>query len=186
MNLIILGAPGSGKGTQAKLIAEKFSLSHISTGQLLRAESENGTEKGQLVAKLLSQGGLLPFETVLDVLNPVILKAQAGFILDGTPRDLHQAEYLEYFFNQNNLNLDKVLYLDIPKDESLKRLLKRAETEHRSDDNSQTILHRLEVYQKDTLPVINYYQSKGLLIKIDGTPDIQTIFLDIVNHLSLA
>lgn len=188
MHLIILGAPGSGKGTQAKLLAEKFNLTHISTGQLLRSESQKDTQKGKLIAKLLSEGSLLPFETVLDVLDPVIQKARddSGFILDGTPRDLHQAEYLDYFFQKLNISLDKVLYLNIPKDESLKRLLKRAETEHRSDDNSQTILHRLDVYEKETLPVIEYYQKQNKLIEIDGAPDIQTIFLDLVTHLSLA
>lgn len=185
MHLIILGAPGSGKGTQAKLLAEKFKLTHISTGQLLRSESQKDTEKGKLIAKLLSEGSLLPFETVLELLEPVV-QSSPQFILDGTPRDLHQAEYLEYFFQKLNISLDKVLYLNIPKDESLKRLLKRAETEHRSDDNSQTILHRLDVYEKETLPVIEYYQKQNKLIEIDGTPDIQTIFLDLTNHLSLA
>lgn len=185
MHLIILGAPGSGKGTQAKLLAEKFNLTHISTGQLLRAESQKDTDKGKLIANLLTTGSLLPFETVLELLEPV-LQNSPQFILDGTPRDLRQAEYLDYSFQKLKITLDKVLYLNIPQDESLKRLLKRAQTEHRSDDNAQTILHRLEVYEKETLPVIQFYKSQNKLIEIDGTPDIQTIFNDIVNHLSLA
>jgi len=186
MNLIILGAPGSGKGTQAKLIAEKFGLKHISSGELLRQEAESGSEKGRLVADLLKTGELLPFETVLDCLEPALVNAKDGFIIDGTPRDLKQAEYLEWFLDQRSLKVDKVIYLAVPKEESLKRLLKRSEIEHRSDDSQDTILNRLEVYQKETKPVIDYYRQKGILIEIDGTPDIQTIFDDIVNHLILA
>ncbi len=186
MNLIILGAPGSGKGTQADLLAEKFGLTHLSSGQLLRKEAETGSPKGKLIADLLVGGQLLPFETVLEVLQPALLAAKDGFILDGTPRDLHQSEYLEYFFDQNKITLNKVIYLDIPIEEGVKRIMKRGQIEHRSDDNYITVKKRMEAYQTETLPVIDYYQNKGLLVKIDGTPDIQTIFQDIINHLTLA
>ncbi len=186
MNLIILGAPGSGKGTQADLLAEKFGLTHLSSGQLLRKEAETGSPKGKLIADLLVGGQLLPFETVLDVLQPALLAAKDGFVLDGTPRDLRQSEYLEYFFNQNKITLNKVIYLNIPIEEGVKRIMKRGQIEHRSDDNYDTVKKRMEAYQTETLPVINFFEKKGLLIKIDGTPDIQTIFQDIINHLTLA
>ncbi len=186
MNLIILGAPGSGKGTQADLLAEKFGLTHLSSGQLLRKEAETGSPKGKLIADLLVGGQLLPFETVLDVLQPALLAAKDGFVLDGTPRDLRQSEYLEYFFNQNKITLNKVIYLNIPIEEGVKRIIKRGQIEHRSDDNYDTVKKRMEAYQTETLPVINFFEKKGLLIKIDGTPDIQTIFQDIINHLTLA
>lgn len=186
MNLIILGAPGSGKGTQADLLAEKFSLTHLSSGALLRAEAESGSEKGKLIANLLVSGVLLPFETVLEVLETALKATKEGFILDGTPRDVRQAEYLEYFFNENKIKLNKVIYLDIPLEEGVKRILKRAQIEHRSDDNYESVKKRMEVYQAETLPVIEFYEKQSLLLKIDGTPDIQTIFKDIVSRLTLA
>ncbi len=186
MNLTILGAPGSGKGTQADLLAEKFHLVHLSSGQLLRQEAKSGTPKGKLIADLLVEGKLLPFETVLEVLEPALKSAKDGFILDGTPRDVHQSEYLDYFLQENKINLDKVIYLDIPIEEGVSRIMKRAEIEHRADDNYDSVKKRMEVYREQTTPVIDYYDKKSLLLKIDGTPDIQTIFKDIVNHLTLA
>ncbi|MEK7063909.1 MAG: adenylate kinase [Patescibacteria group bacterium] len=186
MNLVILGPQGSGKGTQAKLLAEKFSLVHLSSGDLLRAEADSGSQKGKIIADLLARGSLLPFETVLEVLEPALKKAKDGFILDGTPRDLKQAEYLDYFLDKIGIKIDKVIYLSLPPEDSLTRLLKRAQIEHRSDDTPETIKHRLEIYEQETTPVLDYYRAKDLVIEIDGRPDIQTIFKDIIAHLTLA
>lgn len=186
MNLIILGAPGSGKGTQADLLAKEFNLVHLSSGQLLREEAEAKTPKGKIIAGLLGHGKLLPFETVLDLLGPALLSAQAGFILDGTPRNLSQTDPLNYLFSENKIKIDKVIYLDIPIEEGIKRIMKRAEIEHRSDDNYDSAKTRMETYQTETLPVIDYYQKQGLLLKIDGTPDIQSISTDIVTRLTTA
>ena len=186
MNLIILGAPGSGKGTQADLLAEKFGLTHLSSGQLLRKEAETGSPKGKLIADLLVGGKLLPFETVLEVLEPALKTVTNGFILDGTPRNLHQSEYLDYFFNQNKITLNKVIYLDIPIEEGVKRIMKRGQIEHRSDDNYDSVKIRMKAYQVETMPVIDFFEKRGILIKIDGTPDIQTIFNNIVTQLITA
>src|SRR5258706_15695091 len=122
MNLIILGPQGSGKGTQAKLLAERPHLVHISTGFLLREKAKLNTPKGKLIADLLKTGELLPFATVLDVLEPILLESKNGFILDGTPRDLPQAEYLDSFLTERKIIIDKVLLLDIPREVSLDRL----------------------------------------------------------------
>ena len=183
MNLIILGPQGSGKGTQAKLLAEKFGLKHISTGELLRAEAESGSEKGKLIGKILESGELMTFETVCEVLEPALHSAKSGFILDGTPRDIKQLEYLDWLLKENNIEIDKTILLDIPREVSLSRLSKRAEIEHRSDDTPEAINERLNIYEKNTLPVIEEYRRQGKLLEINGTPDIQTIFQDIVSNL---
>jgi len=185
MNLIILGPQGSGKGTQANLIAQKYGLKHISTGELLRTEAKSGSEKGNHIAKILTTGELMPFETVVEVLEPALLSSTSGFILDGTPRDPKQAEYLDWFLNEKGLKIDKVILLDIPREESLKRLTKRAQVEHRTDDTPEAINERLNIYENSTTPIIENYRSQGKLLAIDGTPDIQTIFADIITKLEI-
>lgn len=184
MNLIILGPQGSGKGTQAKLLAEKFGLKHISTGELLRAEAQSGSEKGNKIDKILDSGELMTFENVVEVLEPALLSAKSGFILDGTPRDFRQAEYLDQFLKDINIQIDKIILIEIPRDESLKRLQKRAEIEHRADDTPKAINERLNLFETNTLPVIEHYRRQGKLLEIDGTPDVQTIFEDIVSKLT--
>lgn len=186
MNLVILGAPGSGKGTQAELLAKHFNILHISSGELLRQEAESGTHKGQLIKDLQTSGQLLPFETVLDVLEPSFKSSSVGFILDGTPRNIHQAEALDYFFTEHKIEIHKVIYLDIPIEDGVKRIMKRAEIEHRSDDNYESVKKRMEIYEEETKPIIDFYNAKGLLLKVDGTPDIETIFKSIVVRLTTA
>lgn len=183
MNLVILGPQGCGKGTQAKLLAQKLGLCHISSGELLRDEAATGTAKGLLIADLLAKGELVPFDTVLEVLEPAFSSNTNGFVLDGTPRDLSQAQHLDWYLPTIHQSIDKVLFLKIPHEESLKRLIKRAGLENRSDDTPESIRHRLELYDQKTLPVIDFYRQKGLLIEIDGTPDIDTIHQDILKKL---
>ncbi len=184
MNLIILGPQGSGKGTQAKLLAEKYNLTHISSGALLRAEAESGSPKGKIIAKILQSGELMPFETVLDVLEPALRNSRTGFIIDGTPREISQAEYLDYFLKELKTNIDKVILLDIPREVSLERLAKRAVLEGRTDDTPEAIKERLDTYTQKTIPIIEHYRSQGKLLEIDGRPDIDTIFQEICTRLN--
>lgn len=183
MNLIILGPQGSGKGTQAKLLAEKYHLKHISTGELLRAEAESGSALGKEIDVTIRAGNLVPFNILSGILETAMRNAEHGFILDGTPRDKSQAEYLDNFLSQNNIKIDAVVLLDIPREVSLDRLVKRAAIEHRADDTLEVINERLNIYENKTLPVVEKYRQEGRLLVIDGTPDIDTIFQDICHKL---
>lgn len=183
MNLIILGPQGSGKGTQAKLLAEKYGLKHISTGALLREEVAKGTDKGKEIAKIMNSGALMSFPIMVEVIDPSLQKAKDGFILDGTPRDPQQSDHLDKLFKERGIVIDRVIVINISKEESLRRLQLRSKTEHRADDTPEAIVERLNLYQNTTLPVIEKFKQQGLVIEIDGTPDIQTIFQDIVSKL---
>ena len=183
MNLIILGPQGSGKGTQAKLIAEKYGLSHISTGSLIRQEVESGSDFGKTLKQKINNGELISDAELFSILEKAPISAQKGFILDGTPRNIYQAKELENVFSKVGVNIDRVILLTLPHDESIARLQKRAEIEHRQDDNPEAIQKRLDLYTNETLPVIEYYRSQNKLIEIDGLPDIDTIFKDICGRL---
>lgn len=183
MNLIILGPQGSGKGTQAKLIAQKYGLTHISTGEWLRKEIDSGSDLGKEIKVLTDNGELVSDSILFAILEKTPINSGNGFILDGTPRNLPQAKALATIFNKTGLTLDKVIFIDLPYKESLKRMVKRAEIEHRADDNLEAINKRLTVYQTETLPVVEFYRSQGLVIDIDGNPDIETIFQEICRKL---
>lgn len=183
MNLIILGPQGSGKGTQAKLIAKKYGLTHISTGELLRKEIESGSDFGKEIKQIISRGDLVSDEILFSILEKAPLKAGHGFILDGTPRNIFQAKALEGVFAKIGLSLDKVIFIDLPYEDSVERMLKRAEIEHRADDTIDAIKKRLNVYKEETLPVVEFYRKQGKVIDIDGRPDIETIFSDISQSL---
>lgn len=178
------GPPGSGKGTQAQLLSQKLGLRHISSGQLLREEIQKGGRRAEIISSFQSRGELVPFETLLDVLEPVILDSHSGFILDGTPRDLRQAEHLDWFLNKHHLKLSKFIFLSIPDHVSIDRLLKRAQIEHRPDDTYETIKHRFEVYHHETEPVIRFYRQQGIVLEIDGTPTVEAIHRAIINQLT--
>lgn len=184
MNLIFLGPPGSGKGTQAKLLAEKYNLLHISTGQLLRDEVKKDTDKAKAIKSYLDKGQFVPFDTILELMEEKILNASQGFILDGAPRNLSQAQHLDWFFDKNDIQIKKVIFLSLTDQESTQRLLKRAKSQNRSDDSPQVIKNRLKEYHRQTKPVVEFYQDKDLLLKIDASPDIQTIHQTIVKKLS--
>lgn len=181
MNLIILGAPGSGKGTQAEKIAKDFNLAHISGGASLRKEIDSGSRKGELIEHVMEKGDLVPFETISSVIEPEILAHKEGFILDGSPRDLTQAEYLSQFLSENKINVDIVIYLHVPDEKLIDRLLLRAKTEDRPDDNLESITERFRVFHEETEPVIDYYKKTANLVQIDGDRSIEEINKDLGN-----
>ncbi len=181
MNIIILGAPGSGKGTQAEKIAKEFNIAHISGGASLRKEIDSGSRKGELIEHIMEKGDLVPFDTITSVIEPEILANKDGFILDGSPRDLIQAEYLNEFLKENKINIDMVIYLHVPDEKLIQRLLLRAKTEDRPDDNLESITERFRVFHQETEPVIDFYKKIAKLVQIDGDRSIEEIGKELSN-----
>jgi adenylate kinase len=176
--LIFLGPPGSGKGTQAKMLAEKKGLPHISLGDILREEVRIGTEIGRKAKVLMDAGKLVPDELTIELTRRRINQPDCrnGFIIDGFPRSMAQAEALTAMFAAQKLNLDKVIYFRLSETEAVKRLLSRAGIEGRADDNEAAIKTRFEVYEKATRPLIDYYQQTGKLFEIDAAQTIEQVF----------
>ncbi|MDX1639419.1 MAG: adenylate kinase [Balneolaceae bacterium] len=183
MRLIIFGPPGAGKGTQAQKISEEYEIPHLSTGEIFRSAIKNETELGKKVKSILDAGELVPDETVVDLVEEELQKEkyQDGYILDGFPRTVPQAEAFEEILQSNNQSLDAFLVLEVPEDELVKRILSRGEG--RSDDTEEGVKNRLEVYQNETAPVLNYYRKHGKVQKIDGVGSIDEIFGRIKNRL---
>lgn len=189
--IIILGPPGSGKGTQAEMLSEKMDYNHISTGEILRGEVANKTDIGQQASKYIERGSLVPDELIFDVIKNKLnsINPKNGFILDGFPRNIEQAEMLDDL----NKKIDLVIYLNVPENILIDRVLGRREcvecgaiqdesltedgscyvcggkTVVRSDDDREIIKHRIEVYENETHPLKDYYDEKGLLVQVDGT-----------------
>ena len=177
-NIIIFGPPGSGKGTQSVKLAEKFGLTHISTGDIFRSEIKAKTPLGLKVISIIEKGELVPDEVLLDLLISAMDKYPdtAGFLFDGYPRTLQQAADLEGLLQKNNAAVNLVLALDVQDDELMQRLLKRAKIEGRKDDTEEVIANRLDVYHSQTKPLMDYYNDKGLLAQIKGEGSIEDIF----------
>ena len=177
-NLIIFGPPGSGKGTQSVKVAEKYQLKHISTGDILRSEVSQETELGLNVKHIMTTGELVPDELLFQILLNVLETNTdvKGFIFDGFPRTLAQAKELDKQLEARNSGITKVLSLDVPDDEVVDRLLKRAEIQGRKDDNRKTIGNRLNVYKTQTTPLLDFYKKHDKLNKIHGVGGIEDIF----------
>ena len=176
-NIILFGAPGAGKGTQSKILLEKYDFAYISTGELLRSEIKKGSELGKAAEKKINEGKLVNDEIIVGMISKFIEQNNSkGILLDGFPRTVKQAEALDEILNKLNRGKANVIQLEVPKDVLLKRLLKRAEIEGRKDDNEQTIKARFNEYDKKTAPVANYYKAKGAYIEVDGNrEDLQEI-----------
>mgnify|MGYP003296922393 FL=1 len=181
MKIIMLGAPGAGKGTQAKLIAEKFGFDHVSTGDLFRYEISHKTPLGLKAQEIINRGDLCPDDITLGMLNNHIQKHadSKGFIFDGVPRTIKQAEMLDDKNLFKDLNIDMVLYLYVEMEEVERRILKRAQIENRADDTPETVKSRVANFFEQTMPLEEYYNNEGKVIRIDGMQDIEHVFADI-------
>lgn len=173
MNVVLIGPPGSGKGTQSELLAKRLGLEHIAVGDLLRAEVDARTPLGQEVAEYMQRGDLVPDDVVLRMVMPKALAAaQAnGYLLDGFPRSVEQAEEARTLAEAAGAAPQAVIYLDVPRAELLRRILARAEVEGRADDNPETVGNRLEVFDEETHPLVDYYRGRGLLHVVDANQD---------------
>lgn len=212
MKIIMLGAPGAGKGTQAKQIAEKYHIPHISTGDIFRANIKNGTELGNKAKTYMDQGLLVPDELVVDLVVDRVQKEDCskGYVLDGFPRTIPQAEALNEALAKVNENIDFAINIEIPDENIIKRMSGRracvncGATYHvvnippkvegvcdtcgkelilRDDDKEETVKKRLDVYHEQTQPLIEYYTNKDILVEVDGTQDMNDVFMAIVKVL---
>lgn len=179
LNIVICGAPGSGKGTQSKLIAEKYNLKHLSTGDMLRNEIKLQTEIGKKAEEFISRGQLVPDEMIIAMLDHVLDKEMyhyKGIILDGFPRTFAQAEALEKLLKKRNEEISLLLDLKVNDEELISRLLKRAEISNRSDDKLDVIRKRLEIYYQNADEVNNFYKKTNKYVAIEGIGTVEEIF----------
>lgn len=212
MKIIMLGAPGAGKGTQAKKIAEKYSIPHISTGDIFRANIKNNTELGQKAKTYMDKGELVPDELVVDLIMDRFKEADCanGYVLDGFPRTIPQAEALDKALSANGESVDYAINVEVPDENIINRMSGRracvgcGATYHiqfnapkvegvcdtcgeklilRDDDKPETVKNRLSVYHEQTQPLIDYYSKKGVLAEVDGTQAMDDVFNAIVNVL---
>ena len=181
LNIVIFGAPGSGKGTQSERIVEKYGINHISTGDVLRAEIKNGTELGKTAKGYIDQGQLIPDELMIDILASVFdsFKDSKGVIFDGFPRTIAQAEALKKMLAERGQDVSVMLDLDVPEDELMVRLIKRGKDSGRADDNEETIKKRLHVYHSQTAPLIDWYKNEKKYQHINGLGTMEGIFAEI-------
>lgn len=212
MKIIMLGAPGAGKGTQAKMIADKYSIPHISTGDIFRANIKNGTELGKKAKTYMDQGLLVPDELVVDLVVDRVGQEDCanGYVLDGFPRTIPQAESLDTALEKLGSKVDYAINVEVPDENIVRRMSGRracvscGATYHivhiptkvegicdrcgselilRDDDKPETVKKRLAVYHEQTQPLIDYYNNKKVLVEVDGTKDMNDVFADIVKIL---
>jgi len=179
--VLILGAPGSGKGTQGKILAERLALPKITTGDLLRAAMKEGTPLGLEAKKFYDDGTLVPDSIILGMIKEQLDRPEAknGAILDGFPRTAAQAELVDKTLGQRGQRLNHILLLDVTEDELVRRMSARAQVEGRADDTPEAIATRLQVYQRDTAPLIAHYAQRGIVHRVPGTGTVDQIAGDI-------
>ena len=182
LNIVIFGAPGSGKGTQSERIVEKYGIDHISTGDVLRAEIKAGTRLGAQAKKLIDNGQLVPDALIVDMLASKLdsLTGGKGVIFDGFPRTIAQAEALKAMLAERGQEVTAMIELDVPEEELMGRLIKRGAASGRADDNEETIKKRLVVYREQTAPLKDWYKNDGKHCYINGLGDLDRISADIM------
>ena len=212
LRTILLGPPGAGKGTQAAKIVEKYGVPHISTGDIFRENIKKGTELGKKAQEYMNRGELVPDDLVIEIATTRLLEddCRNGFLLDGFPRTVYQAEKLDEFLAARDSKIDKVLDIALEKDELIARLTGRrvckacgasfhvvnippkkegvcdfcgGELIQRADDNLETVTNRIDVYEAQTMPLVEYYEKAGNLVHIDGSTGLENVFADIVSAL---
>lgn len=177
MKVLMMGPPGCGKGTQGVALARHLGVPHIAAGDLLRAEVAKGTHVGRYVAELMQRGELVPDLAIISLLMPEVLRSTEhdGYVLDGYPRSVPQAELTRDLVDQSNLDADVVIFLDVPTAELVERILARAAVEGRDDDTPEVVGNRLSVYEQVTKPLIEYYRARGVLHVIDASGPIDEV-----------
>ena len=212
LRTILLGPPGAGKGTQAAKIVEKYGVPHISTGDIFRENIKKGTELGKKAQEYMNRGELVPDDLVIEIATTRLLEddCRNGFLLDGFPRTVYQAEKLDEFLAARDSKIDKVLDIAVEKDDLIARLTGRrvckacgasfhvvnippkkegvcdfcgGELIQRADDNLETVTNRIDVYEAQTMPLVEYYEKAGNLVHIDGSTGLENVFADIVSAL---
>lgn len=178
MRIVMLGAPGSGKGTQAELLVREFGMPHISSGDLLRAAAKAGTELGLKAREYMDRGELIPDDVMIHLIGERLGQddTRNGFILDGYPRDLVQARALDDLLGRLGAPLNDALQIDVDAEQAIARIMRRAEKEHRSDDREEVARNRMQVYEEQTAPVVDYYADRGILTRILGTGSAEEVF----------
>ena len=183
LNIVIFGAPGSGKGTQSDNLIKTYGLFHISTGDVLRDNIKRGTELGATAKAYIDKGQLIPDDLMIGILADVLDSnkeaAASGVIFDGFPRTIAQAEALETMLQERGTSVSAVIGLEVPEQELIERIILRGQQTGRSDDNMETVKNRLAVYHNQTSPLQAFYKEKGLYHAIKGTGKIDEIFADI-------
>jgi adenylate kinase len=180
MRLLLIGAPGSGKGTQAKLLAARFGIAHISSGDLLRQHVRDQTSLGQTVQSYVDKGDLVPDGVVMDMLRKPVVAAAAGYVLDGFPRTVEQAEAAYAVVRPLGAEVQAAIHLDVPRAELVRRLAARGRG---SDDTETVIEHRLQVYLDRTVPLLEYYAGREWMFTVDGAQSPDVVHEDIVRRI---
>ena len=178
LNIVLFGPPGAGKGTQSQFLRNKYNMTYISTGEILREEIAAESELGLQVKEIISQGSLVSDEIVAKIIDKKLSENMdsAGFLFDGYPRTVRQAEILDEMMEKFGMSLTGVLSLEVPEKLLIERMLERGKTSGRADDNLDSIKHRFVEYEAKTRPVLDFYESKGNLYKVNGVGEIQQIF----------
>lgn len=186
LNLVLFGAPGSGKGTQSAKLIDKYGLHHISTGEVLRDHIRRETDLGKIAKTFIDNGQLIPDELMISILDDVLekeAKGKKGVIFDGFPRTIPQAEALKELLQKRGTDLHAVVGLEVPEEELVERMLNRGKETGRADDNIETIQKRLAVYHNQTAPLREYYSGSGKYLPVNGSGNVEDIFSEIAKGI---